>query len=69
LWEYYVSTDTVGATLHCAELYDCPELKRNCIAFVAKEENVKKTVSTDGFLQLVQRIPSVIADLRKKLGV
>ncbi|TKW11288.1 hypothetical protein SEVIR_6G223500v4 [Setaria viridis] len=68
LWEY-VSTDTVGAALHCAEMYNCPELKRNCIAFVAKEENVKKTLLTDWFLLLVQKILWIIAELRKKLGV
>jgi speckle-type POZ protein len=68
LWEY-VSTDTVGVILHCAEMYNYPELKRNCIVFVAEEGNVKKTLLTDGFLQLVQTIPSIVAELRKKLGV
>jgi speckle-type POZ protein len=54
LWEN-VSNETVGAILVCAETYNCPELKKKCIAFVAKEENLRKTVLTDGFLQLVQK--------------
>lgn len=53
LWEN-LSTENVyvGATLACAETYNCPELKKKCITFVAKDENLKKTVLTDGFLQL-----------------
>ncbi|PUZ52302.1 hypothetical protein GQ55_6G259400 [Panicum hallii var. hallii] len=46
LWEN-MATDNVGSTLACAETYNCPELKRKCIAFVAKDENLKKTVLTD----------------------
>jgi hypothetical protein len=67
LWEN-VSTETVGAILVCAETYNCPELKKKCIAFVAKEENLNKTVLTDGFLQLVQKFPSIIAEMREKFG-
>lgn len=67
LWEN-VSTETVGAILVCAETYNCPELKKKCIGFVAKEENLKKTVLTDGFLQLVQKFPSIIVEMREKFG-
>lgn len=67
LWEN-VSNETVGAILVCAETYNCPELKKKCIAFVAKEENLRKTVLTDGFLQLVQKFPSIIAEMREKFG-
>ena len=67
LWEN-VSTETVGAILVCAETYNCPELKKKCIAFVAKEENLKKTVLTDGFLQLVQKFPSIVAEMREKFA-
>jgi speckle-type POZ protein len=47
-------------------MYNCPELKRKCIAFVAKDENLKKIVLTDGFLQLVQKYPSILATTAKK---
>uniref|UniRef100_K3YMJ1 BTB domain-containing protein n=1 Tax=Setaria italica TaxID=4555 RepID=K3YMJ1_SETIT len=67
LWEN-LSTENVGATLACAETYNCPELKRKCITFVAKDENLKKTVLTDGFLQLVQKYPSIVAEMREKFG-
>ena len=65
LWEN-MATDNVGSTLACAEMYNCPELKRKCIAFVAKDENLKKIVLTDGFLQLVQKYPSILATTAKK---
>ncbi|CAO2202607.1 unnamed protein product [Urochloa humidicola] len=67
LWEN-LSTDNVGNTLACAEMYNCPELKKKCIAFVAKDENLKKAVLTDGFLQLVQKYPSILAEMREKFG-
>ena len=66
LWEN-MATDNVGSTLACAETYNCPELKRKCIAFVAKDENLKKIVLTDGFLQLVQKYPSILATTAKKI--
>ena len=67
LWEN-MATDNVGSTLACAETYNCPELKRKCIAFVAKDENLKKIVLTDGFLQLVQKCPSILAEMREKFA-
>ena len=67
LWEN-MATDNVGSTLACAEMYNCPELKRKCIAFVAKDENLKKIVLTDGFLQLVQKCPSILAEMREKFA-
>ncbi|OEL24722.1 hypothetical protein BAE44_0014259 [Dichanthelium oligosanthes] len=60
LWDS-VSVDTVATTLACAETYNCPELKKKCIGFVAEEKNFKKAVLTDGFVQLVQKSRSILA--------
>jgi speckle-type POZ protein len=61
-----VSADTVASTLDCAETYSCPELKRKCIDFVVADENFKKVVLTDGFMELVARSPSILAEIRSK---
>lgn len=65
LWDT-VSVDTVAATLACAEMYNCSELKIKCIDFMAKEENFRKAVLTDDFVQLVQQFPSIVAELRER---
>lgn len=67
LWDK-VSVDTVAATLACAEMYSCSELKSKCIDFFAAEKNFKKAVLTDSFLQLGHKFPSIIADLRERVG-
>lgn len=65
LWDN-VSIDTVATTLACAEMYNCLELKNKCIEFFAMEKNFRKAVLTDGFVQLVQQFPSIIAELRQR---
>jgi speckle-type POZ protein len=65
LWDN-VTVDTVAATLCHAETYNCPELKGKCIAFFAEEKNFRDAVLTDGFVELVQRFPSIIVELREK---
>ncbi|CAL5005164.1 unnamed protein product [Urochloa decumbens] len=65
LWDN-VSVDTVAATLACAEMYNCQELKIKCIDFFAMEKNFRKAVLTDGFVQLVQQFPSIVAELRER---
>ncbi|CAO2207340.1 unnamed protein product [Urochloa humidicola] len=67
MWED-VSAETIGATLACAETYNCPELKKKCIDFFADENNFRAAVLTDGFVQLVQKFPSILAELRVKVG-
>jgi speckle-type POZ protein len=67
LWSY-VSVHTVAATLNCAETYNCRELKDKCIAFFVEEKNFKKVVLTDGYVQLVQKFPSIMVELREKVG-
>uniref|UniRef100_K3YL21 BTB domain-containing protein n=1 Tax=Setaria italica TaxID=4555 RepID=K3YL21_SETIT len=65
LWDN-VSVNTVAATLACAEMYNCLELKIKCIDFFAMEKNFRKAVLTDGFVQLVQQFPFIIVELRKR---
>ena len=65
LWDI-VSVETVAATLACAEMYNCSELKIKCIDFFAMEKNFRKAVLTDGFVQLVQQFPSIIAELKER---
>ncbi|KAF8653765.1 hypothetical protein HU200_061881 [Digitaria exilis] len=67
LWDD-VSADTIGATLALAERYSCPELKKKCIDFFGDEKNFRKAVLTDGFIQMVQKFPSVLAELRVKIA-
>ncbi|CAO2184356.1 unnamed protein product [Urochloa humidicola] len=67
LWEN-VSVDTFVTTLACAETYNCPVLKKKCIGFFAVEKNFKKVVLTDGYIQLGQKFPSILAELRDKVG-
>ncbi|CAL5001035.1 unnamed protein product [Urochloa decumbens] len=66
LWDN-VTVDTVATTLARAEMYTCPELKRKCIGFFAAKKNFKKAVLTRGFVQLGQRFPSVIDELRERV--
>ncbi|CAD6264787.1 unnamed protein product [Miscanthus lutarioriparius] len=67
LW-HNMSVDTVAATLSCDETYNCPQLKKNCTDFIAGEKNFKKFVLTDGFVQLAQQFPSILDELREKVG-
>ncbi|CAO2202601.1 unnamed protein product [Urochloa humidicola] len=68
LWDN-VSVDTVATTLAYAEMYSCLELKNKCIGFFALEKNFKKAVLTEGFVKLVQQFPSIIVDLRERVGL
>jgi speckle-type POZ protein len=72
LWDS-VSVDTVAATLACAdcltaETYNCLELKTKCMAFFAEDKNFQKAVLTDGFVDLVQKLPSIVAELRQVMN-
>ncbi|OEL18149.1 BTB/POZ and MATH domain-containing protein 1 [Dichanthelium oligosanthes] len=64
-----VSVDTVAATLTCAEMYSCPELKNKCIDFFVMDGNCKKAMLTKGFVQLGQKFPSIIDELRERVGL
>uniref|UniRef100_A0A0A8ZHJ3 BTB domain-containing protein n=1 Tax=Arundo donax TaxID=35708 RepID=A0A0A8ZHJ3_ARUDO len=67
LWDS-VSVDTVADALAYAEMYGCPELKNRCIDFVVADKNFKKVVLTEGFMQLGQKFPSIIAEVRQGVG-
>ncbi|CAL5005173.1 unnamed protein product [Urochloa decumbens] len=67
LWDN-MSVDTVADALACAEMYNCPELKDKCIDFIVAENNFKKAVLTESFMQLGQNFPSIIAEVRSKVG-
>jgi speckle-type POZ protein len=66
LWDRVI-VDTAAATLVCAETYNCLELKTKCMSFFA-EENFMKVVLTDGFVELVQKFPFIVAELRGLVG-
>jgi speckle-type POZ protein len=38
------------------------------MAFFVEEQNFKKVVLTQGYVQLVQKFPSIMAELREKVG-
>jgi speckle-type POZ protein len=68
LWDN-VSVDTVATALMWAETYNCPELKKKCIDFFGEGKNFKtKALLTDGFVQLAQKFPSILDELRDKVG-
>ncbi|CAL5005183.1 unnamed protein product [Urochloa decumbens] len=60
-----VSVGTVGSILVSAETYNCLELKKKCFNFFALEKNFRKVVSTGGFEILLQKFPSLAAELRR----
>ncbi|KAL6661105.1 hypothetical protein ACP70R_000489 [Stipagrostis hirtigluma subsp. patula] len=68
LWEN-VSADTVASVLACAETYNIPELKSKCIDFFTAEKNFKKTAFTSGFAMLISKLPTLVDELRRKVGV
>ncbi|CAL5013647.1 unnamed protein product [Urochloa decumbens] len=66
LWDY-VSAETVAATLGFAMAHDCPELKKKCMDFLTKEENLCRAALSEGYVQLMQSFPSVLDELRARL--
>ncbi|CAN6297778.1 unnamed protein product [Urochloa humidicola] len=62
-----VSVDTFGSILICAETYNCSDLKNKCLDFFAVEKNFKEVAFTDGFVLLIQKYPSLAAELRKRV--
>jgi speckle-type POZ protein len=63
------SVNTVGSILVFAETYNCPVLKNKCLDFFAVEKNFKEAVFTDGFAILLQKFPSLAAELRRRVVI
>uniref|UniRef100_A0A0E0AXU4 BTB domain-containing protein n=1 Tax=Oryza glumipatula TaxID=40148 RepID=A0A0E0AXU4_9ORYZ len=54
LWES-VSVETVIATLCCAEMHSCPELKNRCIDLVVTKDNFMEVAVTKDYFHLGQK--------------
>jgi speckle-type POZ protein len=50
-------------------MYNCPELKNKCLDFFAVEKKFKEAVFTDGFVILLQKCPSLAAELRRRVMI
>ncbi|KAK4491305.1 hypothetical protein RD792_002041 [Penstemon davidsonii] len=58
-----MAIDTVASTLSLAEQHGCFQLKSKCIEFIGLPQNIKAVMQTDGFKDLQESYPSVIAEL------
>ncbi|KAL6978485.1 BTB/POZ and MATH domain-containing protein 2 [Sarracenia purpurea var. burkii] len=58
-----VAINTVATTLALAEQHHCFQLKSVCVKFVARPENLRAVMQTDGFEYLKESCPSVLTEL------
>ncbi|XP_057424223.1 BTB/POZ and MATH domain-containing protein 2-like [Lotus japonicus] len=58
-----VAINTVATTLALAEQHHCFPLKSVCLKFIAKPENLRAVMQTDGFEHLKESCPSVLSEL------
>lgn len=58
-----VAVNSVATTLALAEQHNCLQLKARCLKFVAKPENLRAVMQTEGYEYLKESCPSVLADL------
>uniref|UniRef100_A0A7N0TAE0 BTB/POZ and MATH domain-containing protein 2-like n=1 Tax=Kalanchoe fedtschenkoi TaxID=63787 RepID=A0A7N0TAE0_KALFE len=58
-----VAINTVATTLALAEQHHCFQLKTVCLQFVARPENLRAVMQTEGFDYLKQSCPSVLTEL------
>lgn len=61
-----ITTDTVTSTMELAEEQACPKLKARCLDFLSDGENFKMVATTDEYLQLIQRLPSLLVEVRNR---
>jgi len=64
-----VSAETVASVLACAETYGCLKLKTKCMDLFAVKENFKKAVVTDGYIMLLQKFPTLAAELVRRVAL
>ncbi|XP_004495232.1 BTB/POZ and MATH domain-containing protein 2-like isoform X2 [Cicer arietinum] len=58
-----VAINTVATTLALAEQHHCFRLKAVCLKFIARPENLRAVMQTDGFEYLKESCPSVLTEL------
>ncbi|KAF1878602.1 hypothetical protein Lal_00047272 [Lupinus albus] len=58
-----VAINTVATTLALAEQHHCFHLKAVCLNFIARPENLKAVMQTDGFEYLKESCPPVLTEL------
>nr|AFK45358.1 unknown [Medicago truncatula] len=58
-----VAINTVATTLALAEQHHCFQLKAVCLKFIARPENLRAVMQTDGFEYLKESCPSVLTEL------
>ncbi|KAE8722879.1 BTB/POZ and MATH domain-containing protein 6 [Hibiscus syriacus] len=63
-----VAINTVATTLALAEQHHCFPLKAVCLKFVAKQENLRAVMQTDGFEYLKESCPSILSELLEYVG-
>ncbi|OIW12684.1 hypothetical protein TanjilG_24618 [Lupinus angustifolius] len=58
-----VAINTVATTLALAEQHHCFQLKAVCLKFIARPENLRAVMQTDGFEYLKESCPAVLTEL------
>ncbi|KAJ4793590.1 BTB/POZ and MATH domain-containing protein 2 [Rhynchospora pubera] len=57
----HLSMETVVSSLDLAQHHNCQHLKKICFEFAAKPENIKAFMRSDGFVELMKRCPTLLA--------
>uniref|UniRef100_J3MSW1 BTB domain-containing protein n=1 Tax=Oryza brachyantha TaxID=4533 RepID=J3MSW1_ORYBR len=67
LWRTVGATN-VAATLQLADRHHCPQLRALCVEYVASPGMLPAVVATEGFSELKEACPSLLAEVLEKLG-
>uniref|UniRef100_A0A0E0CED3 BTB domain-containing protein n=1 Tax=Oryza meridionalis TaxID=40149 RepID=A0A0E0CED3_9ORYZ len=60
-----VTPENIAGIIVCAETHGCPELKKKCLDYLAREdEHFRKAATTQGYLRLLQDFPSLMDEIR-----
>jgi speckle-type POZ protein len=60
-----ISLDTVLTLLEFGVEQSCGELKKECLEFIAAEDNFRLVVLTEGYIKLMQKYRSLLAELKE----